>query len=70
MTGRSDCPADASASLGGTLQHATKEVRSTSRTLLLPRPRTGRATKPEDLEPISYYDKMRLLEARPDDEPN
>lgn len=51
------------------LQHATKEVRANSRTLSLT-PASRQPVKPEELEPVSYYERMSLLEARRDDEPN
>jgi phage terminase small subunit len=51
------------------LQHATKEVRATSRTLSLT-PASRQPAKPEELEPVSYYERMSLLEGRRDDEPH
>jgi hypothetical protein len=52
------------------LQHAAKEMRATARMLSLS-PASYRAQpKPEDLEPVSYYTRMSILEARSDDERN
>ena len=52
------------------LQHAAKETRATARMLSLS-PASYRAQpKPEDLEPVSYFTRQRLLESRSDDESN
>jgi hypothetical protein len=50
------------------LQYAAKEMRSTARMLLLSPASYREQPKPEELE-VSYYERMSLLEARADDEP-
>jgi hypothetical protein len=51
------------------LQHGAKEMRATARMLSLSPASYRQQPKPEDLE-VSYYERMSLLEARHDDEPN
>lgn len=50
------------------LQHAAKEMRATARMLLLSPASYREQPKPEEIG-VSYYERMSLLEARPDDEP-
>lgn len=52
------------------LQHAAKEMRATARMLSLSPASYREQPKPEDLEPVSYFTRQSLLEARRDDEPN
>ena len=49
------------------LQHAAKEMRATARVLSLSPASYREQPKPEDLEPVSYYTRMSILEARRDD---
>ena len=51
------------------LQHAAKEMRATARMLSLSPASYREQPKPEDLEPVSYYTRMSLLESRHDEEP-
>jgi hypothetical protein len=52
------------------LAYAAKEMRATARALSLT-PASYRPTpKPEEDLEVSYYEKMSLLEARPDDDAN
>ena len=51
------------------LQHASKEMRATSRMLSLSPASYRPQTKPEELE-VSYYARMSMLESRSDDGPN